>query len=321
MTIKSIVITGCSSGFGLESALTLAVRGWKVFATVRKEADREQLLIQAAQHGCKDTLIPLLCDITKADEITRLVQQVRECLVEGAVEGSLPRLHALLNNAGTAYGGPMELLPLDDLRAQFEINVFAHVAVTQAFLPMLKAGHGTIINVSSVGARLATPITGAYNASKAALEVISDAWRIELHPFDVRVVLIEPASSPTRIWETSMQRAALSIGQYRGGPYERLLYISEKMVKRSSKQGFPASLFAEMVARILEDRYLHARYVIPRKYAFPLYLRRIVPDRLWDYLVRRTLKWQKQVHSPTAASQVLHGAQITQDKGQDYNAQ
>jgi NAD(P)-dependent dehydrogenase (short-subunit alcohol dehydrogenase family) len=291
---KTIVITGCSSGFGRITALALARRGWHVFATVRKEADQESLLSEATERGSQENLTPLLCDITKSGQVAVLVEQVREYLrvnADDAARGGELRLDALMNNAGTAYGGPIELLSLDDLRAQFEINVFAHVAVTQALLSLLKAAHGTVINVSSVGASLATPITGAYNASKAALEVISDAWRVELAPFGVRVVIIQPASSPTAIWHTSLVRAEGKIGHHRDGPYEQLLHVSERVARRLSTQGFPMQVLADMVVHILESPQPRARYVVPWRAALPLLIRRLMFDSAWDGLVRRILQW------------------------------
>ncbi|SRR5579884_726533 len=288
---KTVVITGCSSGFGRVTALTLAGRGWHVFGTVRKEADRVSLLEEAERRGCQENLTILFCDITQAGQITHLLEQVTAQIQVSMPDDSEPRLHALINNAGTAYGGPMELLPIDDLRAQFEINLFAHVAVTQAFLPLLKAGRGTIIMVSSVGGRIATPITGAYNASKAALESISDALRIELLPFAVRVVIVEPISSPTNIWDTSMERAMQQIGPNRGGPYERLLKVSERVARRSSRQGFPPQVFADTIVHILESERPRARYAVPWYAAIPMIIGRFLPDRIWDYLVRRSLHW------------------------------
>src|SRR5579884_1825315 len=120
---KTIVITGCSSGFGRVTALQLARSGWHVFATVRREADRESLLVEAANQGCKENLGVLLCDITDGAQIADLAK---------TISSEVSRLDALLNNAGTAYAGPLELVSPDDLRQQFEINVIAHVAVTQA---------------------------------------------------------------------------------------------------------------------------------------------------------------------------------------------
>src|SRR5690349_12394503 len=126
---KSIVITGCSSGFGRVTAFSLAQRGWIVFATVRKEADRADLLAEAAQKGCAELLKPVLCDITDAAQVAELGRVVAE---------AAPRLDALLNNAGTAFPAPLEMLAPDDLRKQLEINLIGHLAVTQALLPLLK---------------------------------------------------------------------------------------------------------------------------------------------------------------------------------------
>jgi NAD(P)-dependent dehydrogenase (short-subunit alcohol dehydrogenase family) len=289
MNKKRIVITGCSSGFGRVTATELAKRGWHVFGTVRKESDRESLENEAETHGYKGNLTIVLCDITSAEQIAALVEQVRD--VAGEAHGGEPKLDALLNNAGTAYGGPMELMLLDDLRAQFEINVVAQVAVTQALLPMLKAARGTVINVSSLGGRVSTPVTGAYNASKFAIEAISDAWRIELSPFGVHVVMIEPGPSPTSIWETSLQRSMERIGEHREGPYRRLLTLSERFAKSSTKQGFPPQLFADTVVKILTSERPRARYAIPFSATVQIVLRSVLPDRLWDYLVRRVARW------------------------------
>lgn len=290
MSKKRIVITGCSSGFGRVTAMELASRDWHVFGTVRKESDRESLLQEALAHGYKENLTIILCDITASEEIAALVEQVKHVQQEAA-PAEEPGLDALLNNAGTAYAGPMELMLIDDLRAQFEINVVAQVAVTQAFLPMLKVAHGTVINVSSLGGRVSTPVTGAYNASKFAIEAISDAWRIELAPFGVQMVMIEPGSSPTNIWQTSLQRSLERIGEQRDGPYQRLMTLSERVAKRATKQGFSPQLFADTVVTILSSKRPRARYAIPFSTTVEIVLRRLLPDRLWDYLLRRVARW------------------------------
>ncbi len=294
MNKKTIVITGCSSGFGYITALTLAVKGWHVFGTVRKETDRNKLMEEAARRDCQHNLTILFCDITRQEQVAQLVEQVKEHLRGDEAmqhEESVPRLDALMNNAGTAYGGPIELLPIEDLRSQFEINLFAQIAVTQAFLPLLKEARGTIIMVSSIGGRIATPIAGAYNASKAALEFLSDALRVELVPFGVRVVLVEPISSPTDIWNTSLERAMQRIGSHRSGSYEQLLQVSERFAKRFSKRGFPPQVFADTIVRILESNRPGVRYAVPRSAAIPMVIGRVLPDRLRDYLIHRTLKW------------------------------
>lgn len=180
---KTVVIIGCSSGFGRVTALHLARHGWQVFATVRQESDQASLLSEAMAiaRSSSGRLVPVRCDITNAEAVTALSQ---------TVAAATPRLVGLVNNAGAAFPAPLELLPLDALRAQLEINVVGHLAVTQALLPFLKAGGGTIINVSSESGRVVFPITGAYHMSKFALEAMSDVLRIELAPFGVRVVVL-----------------------------------------------------------------------------------------------------------------------------------
>ena len=278
----TIVITGCSSGFGRITALHLANLGWHVFATVRKEADQASLLSEATTRGCRDKLTALLCDITRAEQVAALGQ---------AVSTVTPRLDALLNNAGTGYAAPLELLPLDDLRAQLEINVIAHLAVTQVLLPLLKPARGVIINVSSVHGRLPVPITGAYSASKFALEALSDVLRIELAPFGVCVVVIEPSASGTNIWETSIQRARARLEQHLDGPYGRLLNTGEAIVRSSVAGGFPPQLFADTVLKILTSRHPRARYVVPGSARREMILHQLLPDRVWDWLLRRVFKW------------------------------
>jgi len=299
---KTVVITGCSSGFGRCTALELARHGWLVFATVRKEEDRASLLHEAELQQSQGTIIPLLCDITDADQVAALAYQVQEILCKELLEPSqsqhlsqvttVPPLDGLVNNAGTAYGAPIEILPLDDLRAQLEVNVVAHVGVTQVFLPMLKAAKGTIINVSSISGRLATPALGAYCASKFALEGLSEALRLELLPFGVQVVLIEPASSPTHIWKTSLQRSMDSLGWHlENSPYARLLHMAIKTAEHSSKRGFPPQLFAALVVKILSSRRPRARYVVPGSASAIILLRRFLPDGIWDRLIRSMMRW------------------------------
>jgi NAD(P)-dependent dehydrogenase (short-subunit alcohol dehydrogenase family) len=282
MNTNTIVITGCSSGFGRVTALEFARRGWHVFATVRKDEDRASLLAEAEQAGFQDRLSVILCDITRSEQVERLAREVAQ-YTDG--------LNALLNNAGTAYAAPVELLSLDALRAQLEINLVAHVAVTQALLPLIKRAKGTIINVSSVGGRISAPITGAYAASKFALEAISDALRLELAPSGVRVVIIEPSSSPTSIWKTSMKRSLDALAEQRGGEYARLLTTLEKIGTRSASVGFPASLFADTVVKILYARRPHARYVVPRSATIQIILHALLPASIWDAFLRRLLRW------------------------------
>jgi NAD(P)-dependent dehydrogenase (short-subunit alcohol dehydrogenase family) len=272
--MPTILITGCSSGFGRVTAVHLAQRGWRVLAVVRKEADAESLR--------QPNIEPLVCAITDDAQVQALGH---------AVAALTPKLDAVLNNAGTAYPGPLEILPLAELRAQFEINVLAHVAVTQALLPLLRAARGTIINVSSMGGRLAFPITGAYHASKFALEALSDSWRIELAPLGVKVVVIEPAGSPTAIWKAGEQNARQLYHGGRAADYAPLIKNYARLATEAAAQGFPPEQFAHLVERILNSKQPRARYSLPFRATLYIFLRRLLPDWVWDAIIRRTFGW------------------------------
>ena len=276
---KSILITGCSTGFGRVTALHFAKLGWKVFATVRREADRESLLDEKA-----GDVVPLLCDIVREEQVQELGR---------AVAAQTATLDALVNNAGSVFASPIELIPPDLLREQFELNVIAHVAVTQTVMPLLKAARGTIINVSSISGRVTSPLLGPYSASKHALEAISDAMRIELAPFGVKVVVVEPGSSPTTIWQTSMKRAfgMLKERNIDTRPYAKLIDLIAKGAEARSRSGFPPQLFADTVEKILSSPRPAIRYPIPGSVAWAIRARRFMPDWVWDAMVRRRLGW------------------------------
>lgn len=281
---KTILITGCSSGFGRITTLHLAQHGWRVFATVRKEADAASLLVEAMAHNAQANVTPLLCDVTNDVQVAEL---------GNAVAAATPTLDALLNNAGTAFPAPLELLPLETLRRQLNLNVVAQLGVTQAVLPLLKAARGVIINVSSQGGRVVFPITGAYHMSKFALEAMSDALRLELAPFGVRVVVIQPGSSPTAIWETGRKHGEATLGNLENvGAYQPLVNaIMERAFKSQARDGFPPQLFADTVQKILASPNPAARYGLPARAARMMTLRALLPDKVWDGFVRRMLKW------------------------------
>ncbi len=268
----------------------LAQRGRRVFATVRKESDRESLLKEWGElrelRGLKEIgeLAVLLCDITDEKQVAELGR---------AVTADTSTLDALVNNAGTAYASPLELIPISELRKQFEINVLAQLAVTQSVLPLIKAAKGTILNVSSISGRMTNPITGPYSASKFALEALSDALRVELVPFGVKVVVIEPGSSPTTIWQTGKERALGALAEHGldASAYQPLIDGAMKYIARVEATGFPPQLFADTVERILNTRHPRARYPIPAYLGWLILLRRLTPDWAWDRLVRRTLRW------------------------------
>ncbi len=185
MTSSTVLITGASTGIGLACALALDRHGFKVFAGVRREQDAERLKAEAS-----DRLTPLFIDVTDQTSISRSLEIVRRAAGDAGLAG-------LINNAGIGIPGPVEYLPLDDLRYQFEVNVFGQISITQAFLPLLRRAKGRIVNIGSVGDRITIPFGGALCASKSALASLNDALRLELSAWGIKVCLIEPATIST----------------------------------------------------------------------------------------------------------------------------
>jgi NAD(P)-dependent dehydrogenase (short-subunit alcohol dehydrogenase family) len=191
----AVLVTGASTGIGRASALRLDQLGFQVFAGVRKDADGKALKQKA-----KGDFTPILLDVTDDASIAAAAKTVSKAVGNRGLAG-------LVNNAGIVVPGPLEFLPLGDLRSQIEVNVIGQVAVTQAFLPMLRKGRGRIVNIGSIGGRMATPFMGAYNASKFALEALTDSLRMELKPWEISVSIIEPGNIDTRIWEKGQDAA------------------------------------------------------------------------------------------------------------------
>jgi NAD(P)-dependent dehydrogenase (short-subunit alcohol dehydrogenase family) len=284
--MKSILITGCSTGFGRVTALCLAERGWRVIATVRRPADREELLAEAAAlAGAKSMpgeLSVVLCDITQAQDVADLARQFA---------GPGARLDGLLNNAGTGFPGPLELLPLDDVRAQLEVNLIGQLAVIKALLPALKAARGMILNVSSVGGQVAFPLFGAYHMSKFAVEAMSAALRFELAHFGVRVVVLAPGGSPTATWGTGRRRLRANPALRDLGDYAPLAAQMERRAAQVAANGFAPEVFARTVYSVLNARRPRARYMVPPSAGLIVLGRRLLPDWLWELGVRYVLRW------------------------------
>jgi NAD(P)-dependent dehydrogenase (short-subunit alcohol dehydrogenase family) len=183
MAQGAVLVTGASSGIGEATASHLASLGFRVFAGVRKDEDAERL---------RERVTPVKLDVVDEESIATARREVEEAAPDG--------LAGLVNNAGVSVSGPVEFIPLEELRRQLEVNVIGQVAVTQAFLPAIRRARGRIVNVSSVGGRVALPLMSPYNASKFALEAVSDSLRREVRQFGVHVAVVEPGAIRTRIW-------------------------------------------------------------------------------------------------------------------------
>jgi NAD(P)-dependent dehydrogenase (short-subunit alcohol dehydrogenase family) len=274
---NSVVITGASTGIGRACALRMDTLGWRVFAGVRTEEDAFSL-----RSGTSDRLAPLQLDVTNPDSIEQARLTVERTLGEAGLSG-------LVNNAGIAYGGPVEFLELDGLRAAFEVNFFGLIAVTQAFLPALRAGHGRIVNMSSNSGLVAAPFLTPYTASKWALEALSDALRVELDPWKIRVAVIEPGAINTPIWSKGKATVARIRERL---PREAAALYNEPV--RSIEAGLrPHGIPAENVARAVEHaltaRRPRTRYVVGTDAALTRLVARL-PDGVRDALFKKRLQ-------------------------------
>ena len=234
-------------------------------------------------------LIPLALDVTDAEQISAAARRV-----EGeAAEGSAPPqggLDALVNNAGIAVGGPLELVPLPELRRQLEVNVVGHVAVMQAMLPALRRSRGRIVLVSSVGGRVATPFLAPYQASKHALEAIGDALRLELRSSHVRVALIEPGSVATPMWDKGRDDAdRVTIPPQLQGQYGHVPGAMSKVIEDTARRGVPPEQVAQTIEQALTAQRMKARYVVGRDARAIVLLHGLLPDLVFDRVVRRAL--------------------------------
>ena len=266
--MKSVLITGAARGIGRATALHFASDGWKVYAGVRNPADGEALVSEGG-----DAIVPLTLDVTNDEQI-------------GALGEVLPdRLDALVNNAGIAIDGPVEALTRDRLRQQFEVNVDGQVAVTRAVLPRLRAAQGRIVFISSVSGRVATPWTGAYNASKYAIEAIADALRMELRPWKINVSLVEPVNTATDMWGLAGDVFDETVASMTPG--EAALYAGHaKGMRRTigmmQKTAVPVERVVKRIDAALTSRRPKARYPVGATARLQLALAAISPTPIQD---------------------------------------
>jgi NAD(P)-dependent dehydrogenase (short-subunit alcohol dehydrogenase family) len=273
-----VLITGASTGIGEATALRLDHAGFRVFAGVRKAEDGERLA--KACSGRLRIVEPL--DVTKADQIAAAA-----ALVETELGGE--PLKGIVNNAGIGIGGPLEALDLDDFRRTIEVNTTGQLAVTKAFLPLLRRSHGRIVNMTSIGGRVAQPFAGPYIASKFALEGVTDVLRLELLEWDIDVIAIEPGTIATPIWEKGSLQADAEIEKLT--PEQRELYGKrlQKMAKvlaRQNTRGAPPEKVAQAVEHALTAKRPKTRYLIGDARML-LGLKTLLRARLFDRLLYR----------------------------------
>lgn len=271
-----VLITGASTGIGEATALRLDKLGFRVFAGVRKPEDGERL--KEAGSDRLRVIQPL--DVSKQDQIEAAARTVEEGLAGAPLSG-------IVNNAGIAAGGALEAIDLDELRRTLEVNAVAPLAVAQAFLPMLRRSRGRIVNMSSIGGRVAQPFAGPYITSKFAIEAINDVLRLELMDWGIQVVAIEPGTIATPIWEKGSSQADEALEKIT--PEQRELYGKrlQKMAKvlaRQNTRGAPPSKVADAVEHALTAKRPKTRYLVGDARML-LGLKTLLPTRLFDRLL------------------------------------
>jgi NAD(P)-dependent dehydrogenase (short-subunit alcohol dehydrogenase family) len=261
--MRSVVVTGASTGIGWGCVKVLTSKAFHVFGSVRKEADAHRL---KAEFGARFT--PLLFDVTDAAAVNRGAEEAARALGDTTLAG-------LVNNAGIAVAGPMLYLDIDELRRQLEVNVVGQAIVTQAFAPLLgadrsrKGAPGRIVMISSVGGKNSTPFTGPYNASKFALEGLSESLRRELMIFGIDVIVVAPGAVATPIWDKAED---MDVSRYANTQYAASLNKVKDYMLTLGRKGFPPEKIGEAVYTALTLRKPKVRYTV-------------TPDRVQNFMV------------------------------------
>lgn len=272
---KTILITGCSTGLGFAAARTFAERNYRVIATVRSQADAARLSALGMQN-----IHPVICDVTVSEQVAALPGHVREITGEDRLDG-------LINNAGMMLApGPFELQEMDNIRAQFDVNLFGMMAVTQALLPLLGtadspgARAGRIINLSSIEGKVASPFISAYAATKHAIEGFSSSLRRELRLFDIKVIIVAPGGIKTEMWRKNSFPIDPVVGTAYEEPIRRLNGLLQRMEDESATAGEVADFLVRVFeARRPKARYAHAKALLDGPWTM------LIPDLWYDALV------------------------------------
>jgi NAD(P)-dependent dehydrogenase (short-subunit alcohol dehydrogenase family) len=276
--VRSVLVTGASTGIGRATALCLDGNGWRVFASVRKEADAASL-----REAGSERLVPLMLDVTDAGQIAAAAERIGAEVGEAGLDG-------LVNNAGIAVPGPLETLPVGDFRRQVEVNLTAHVAVTQAMLPAIRRARGRIVFITSIGGLMAFPMFGAYHAAKFGLEAVGDVFRQELRPWGIKVAVVEPGSIATPIWERGEAEVDAIATRARDGHsdlYGEAIDAYREVARKTGARGIPPERVAKTIERALTARRPRTRYLVGADARGQAFAKRLLPDRAVDWLVAR----------------------------------
>ena len=273
---RTVVVTGASTGIGQACALLLDQLGFSVFAGVRQDADAQILKQKGSQR-----LIPIFLDVTDAESIAAAVEKVTNAVGGGGILG-------LVNNAGIAVPGPLELLAIAEFQHQMQVNVTGQLAVTQAFLGLLRQSRGRIVNMGSIAGKSPTPFLGAYNASKFALEALTDVMRMELRPWGISVSIVEPGSIATPIWDKSLSQSEVAqhdLPETAHNLYGQAMNIVREKMQMIASRGISADIVAEVVVHALTAKQPKTRYLVGQDAKIGAVLKHILPDRLHDRII------------------------------------
>jgi NAD(P)-dependent dehydrogenase (short-subunit alcohol dehydrogenase family) len=277
---RTVLVTGASTGIGEACAVELDRLGFQVFPGVRRQEDADRLARRMSHRT-----LPILADVTDAASVSAAAEKI------GSVVGSRG-LDGLVNNAGIVVAGPIELLPISDLRTQLEVNVLGQIAVTQAMLPLLRRAQGRLINMSSISGCIASPFLGPYAASKFALEALNDAMRIELRRWNIEVSIIEPGSVKTPIWEKALAMADNLVGKIDADSAALYHADAESFRQAFAKvadKAIPVHHVVRAVVHALTARRPRTRYRVGLDARLGVPLVKMLPDRWRDYFVKKEL--------------------------------
>lgn len=282
----AVVVTGASTGIGRATALLLDKEGYRVFAGVRKQADAESLSEEAS-----DRLTPITIDVTEEPSIASAKQKVERAVGDDGLVG-------LVNNAGIGTGGPVESMDLNDLRQALEVNLVGQVAVTQAFLPQIREAKGTVVFIASIGGRIASPFMSPYNTSKFGVEALGESLRHELKPWDIDVVVIEPGSIDTPIWEKGAEtideqtsKLSPTVKRLYGKQLDRM----EEVLKETASRGIPPEKVAKAIHTAISSDNPRHRYLVGTDAKIAARLKGSLPDRTFSKLAGRQFKMPTDV--------------------------
>ena len=284
----AVLVTGTSSGIGRATALLLDAEGYRVFAGVRKEADGREL-----SQACSDRLTPVTIDVTDAGHIESAREQLAEAVGDEGLVG-------LVNNAGVGGGGPIEFMPLDELRRTIEINLIGQVAVTQACIPLLRRAKGTIVFIASIGGRVASPFMSPYNTSKFAIEALGESLRHELRPWEIDVTVVEPGSIDTEIWSKGNEQIRERLDEMPEDArrlYGRQITRFGEVLNETASRGIPAEKVAEVVHKAIASDNPKHRYLVGTDAKIGARLKGTLPDRTFSKLAARQMKMPTDVPS------------------------